>query len=145
MAITFGTLTIDRGIEHTSSFWFERANQKSQRSVTGQTFTFDNSRSILRGVIEIRYITKDEADQFRDFIANTVRFKRFLFDIIPESYDDVGLGPGVTLPAAEFDGGVSTNDIVKPIGKANKFNISLPYYKPLDPTLGSADHEGVIS
>lgn len=145
MAITFGTLTIDRGIEHTSSFWKERINQKSQRSATGQIFTFDNSRTILRGVIEIRYITKAEADQFRDFISDTVRFSRFVFDIVPESYDDIGLGPGVTLSDAQFDGDPTTQDIVKPIGKANKFNISLPYYKALDPTAGTADHEGVVS
>jgi hypothetical protein len=145
MAITFGTLTIDKGIEHTSQFWLERINQKSQRSAAGNTFTFDNSRSVLRGVIEIRYITKTEADQFRDFIANTVRFSRFKFDIIPESYDDVGAGIGVTLTDAEFDGDLSTQSIIKPIGKANKFNISLPYYKAIDPTVANVDHEGVVS
>ena len=154
MAITFGVdMTIDRGIEHTSIFWAERINQKTQTAITGKRFNYDNSRLIIRGKIEIRLITKAEADAFRAFIYNTVRFQRFQFDIIPEAYDDIGGGiydgtddgAGKILPLASFDGNFSTEDIVKPVGKANKFNLSIPYYKEVTPLAGMADHEGVVS
>ncbi len=144
---------MERGIEHTSNFWVERINQQSQTAITGKQFNYDNSRSILRGVIEIRFITKADADALREFIYNTVRFKRFEFDIIPDSFDDIGGGVvdgtndgmGKTVPLAIFDGDFSTQDIVKPFGKANKFNVTLPYYKAIDAVAGNADHEGVVS
>ncbi len=142
--ITIGNVIIQRGIEHTSQYWIERINQKSQRSVTGEFFTFDNSRSILRGLIEIRYITYNEAVALRDFITNTIRFGRFNFDIIPDSFVDLGLGEGVTIPSARYDGDLSTESIIKPIGKANKFNVSFPYYYAIPATSGLPDHEGVI-
>jgi len=145
MAITIGTVTINKNIEHTSDFWKERINQKSQRSTTGEIFTFDNSRTILRGVLELRYVDKAEADALRDLITNTIRFGRFDFDIVPEAFNDLGLGDGVTITDARFDGDTTTQDVIKPIGKAYKFNISFPYYKALDPTQGAADHEGVVS
>ena len=141
--ITIGDVTINRGIEHTSAFWEERTNQSTQTSSTGARFNYDNSRTILRGTIEIRYITKADADLLRNFIVNTVRFGRFEFDIIADTFVDLGLGVGVTIPLANFDGGQSTEDIIKPIGKANKFNVSFPYYKALDPTALTVDHEGV--
>lgn len=143
--IQIGSVTIDRGIEHTSQFWFERINQKSQRSTTGNYFTYDNSRTILRGFIEIRYITKSEADELRNFITDSIRFGRLNFDIIPDSFVDLGLGEGVTITDARFDSGTSTQDIIKPIGKANKFNVSFPYYKAINPSEGTADQEGVVS
>jgi len=143
--ITIGNVIIQRGIEHTSQYWIERINQKSQRSVTGEFFTFDNSRSILRGFIEIRYITYNEAVALRDFITNTIRFGRFNFNIIPDSFVDLGLGEGVTIPSARYDGDLSTESIIKPIGKANKFNVSFPYYYAIPATSGLPDHEGVIS
>ena len=141
--ITIGDVTINRGIEHTSAFWLERTNQSTQTSSTGARFNYDNSRTILRGTIEIRYISKTDADLLRNFIVNTIRFGRFEFDIIADTFVDLGLGVGVQIPLANFDGDQSTEDIIKPIGKANKFNVSFPYYKALDPTALSVDHEGV--
>jgi hypothetical protein len=143
--ITIGNVTINRGIEHTSTFWLERINQNTQVSSTGVRFNFDNSRSILRGIIEIRYITKAEADALRNFIVNTIRFGRFQFDIIPASYNDLGLGDGITIPLASYDGDFSTADIIKPIGKANKFNVSFSYFYAINPTAATVDHEGVSS
>lgn len=143
--ITIGNVTINRGIEHTSQFWIERINQKSQRSITGEYFTFDNSRSILKGVIEIRYITYNESVALRNFIANTIRFGRFTFDIIPDTFVDLGLGEGVTIPSARYDGDISTEPVLSPIGKANKFNVSFPYYFAIPASSGSPDHEGAIS
>jgi hypothetical protein len=143
--ITIGDVTINRGIEHTSAFWFERTNQSTQVSSTGARFNYDNSRTILRGTIEIRYITKTDADLLRDFITNTIRFGRFDFDIVADSFVDLGQGVGQTISLANFDGEQSTADIIKPIGKANKFNVSFPYYKALNPTALTVDHEGVSS
>lgn len=151
--IQIGDVTINRGIEHSSIFWAERINQQSQISSTGAVFTFDNSRTILRGVIEIRYVSKSEADALRKFIADKIRFKRFTFDLVPESYDDLGGGvvdgtadgAGKTVSDVYFWGDYTTQDIIKPIGKANKFNITFPYYKPIEPTAGLADAEGVVS
>ena len=141
--ITIGDVTINRGIEHTSSFWLERTNQSTQTSSTGARFNYDNSRTILKGTIEIRYITKADADLLRNFIVNTARFGRFEFDIIANSFVDLGLGVGVQISLANYDGEQSTADIIKPIGKANKFNVSFPYYKALNPTALTVDHEGV--
>lgn len=141
--IIIGDVTINRGIEHTSRFWKDRINQATQTSSTGARFNYDNSRTILRGTIELRYITKEEADNLRNFIVDTIRFGRFEFDIECPSYNDLGLGVGVDIPLALFDGGQSTEDIIKPIGKADKFNVSFPYYKAINPTAATVDHEGV--
>ena len=143
--ITIGSVALDRLIEHSSVFWLNRSNQKTQESVTGSFITFDNSRTVLEGVIEIRLVTYAQAVQLRDFITNTIRFKRFTFDIIPESYDDLGLGQGVTITAAYFNGGETTQGVIVPFGKANKFNIKFPYRKAIDPTVANVDYEGIIA
>lgn len=145
MAITIGNVTINRLIEHSSAFILRRINQSSVTSVTGKRIVFDNSNTILEGVIEIRLIRYEEAVQLRNFLANTIRFQRFKFDIIPESYDDLGLGQGVTIEAAEFNGGVSTEGVLTPFGKANKFNLKLPYRKVIIPTEANVDADGVIA
>ena len=143
--ITIGGVEIDRLIEHSSSFNFNRINQRTQTSMTGKRLTFDNSSTILEGVIEIRYITKVQADAIRNFITNTIRFTRFKFSIIPESYDDLGLGVGVTIDDAEFNGSFTTSGVITPFGKANKFNLKFPYRKVIVPTVSNVDHEGVVS
>ena len=143
--ITIGTIKIDRLIEHSSVFDLRRTNQTSAVSITGKILTFDNSNSILEGVIEIRLVTYTQAVALRDYITNTIRFQRFQFDIIPESYDDLGLGQGVTITDAHFNGGQSTSGVITPFGKANKFNIKFPYRKVIIPTASNVDHEGIIA
>lgn len=145
MAIQIGSVTINRLIEHSSQFWIRRINQRTQTSITGRRLTFDNSASILEGVIEIRFITKEQADQIRNLIANTMRFQRFKFDIIPEAFDDLGEGIGVPILDAEYNGDITTQGVVVPFGKANKFNLSFPYRKVIVPTGANVDHEGVVS
>ena len=145
MAITIGSVTINRLIEHSSSFWFNRINQKYQTSMTGKRITFDNSASILEGMIEIRYITKAEADALRDLIANTLRFGRFKFTITPESYDDLGEGEGVPIVDAEFNGDTTTLGVLTPFGKAGKFNLKFPYRKVIVPVESNVDNEGIVS
>lgn len=143
--ITIGNIQIDRLIEHSSNFWFRRTNQTTAESVTGKELTFDNSNSILEGVIEIRLVTYDQAVALRNYITNTIRFKRFQFDIIPEAWNDLGLGEGVTIEGATFNGGQTTEGIITPFGKANKFNIKFPYRKVIIPTAVNADSEGIVS
>lgn len=143
--IIIGSIQVDRLIEHSSSFSFNRINQRTQTSITGKRLTFDNSASILEGVIEIRYINKNQADQIRNFISNTIRFQRFKFDITPEAFDDLGLGVGVPILEAEFNGSTTTAGILTPFGKANKFNLKFPYRKVIVPTGANVDQEGVVS
>lgn len=151
--IQIGNVTINRGIEHTSVFWAERINQRTQTSSTGKRFNYDNSRTILRGVIEIRYVEKSEADALRKFLTDTIRFGKSSFNITPEPYDDLGggvvdgsaAGDGKVIENAFFDGSTTTEGIIKPIGKAYKFNITFPYYKVIIPVAGVADHDGVVS
>ncbi len=143
--ITIGSVEIDRLIEHSSRFWKRRINQRSQTSMTGKRLVFDNSSTILEGVIEIRFLTKSQADQIRNFVADSIRFQRFNFDIIPEAWDDLGLGQGVTIEQAEFNGSTTTDGVVTPFGKANKFNLSFPYRKVIVPTGANVDQEGVVS
>lgn len=143
--ITIGTQEIDRGIEHSSQFWVKRINQISQETSAGSLIVFDNSVSVIEGIINIRLMTKTMADDFRNWLINTIRFQRFSFTITPESYDDVGAGIGVALTECNYAGGTSTESVLKPLGKANKFNLEFPYRAIITPSAGTADQQGNIS
>ena len=139
------TVTINRGIEHTSQFWKRRLNQFTQTSSDGSLITFDNSITVLEGIINIRFITSADATSLRDFITNTIRFSRNTLTITPESYDDLGEGDGVALTSVNYNGGISTDGIIEPFGKAGKFNVKFPYRKIITPSSSTADADGNAS
>lgn len=144
-SITIGSVTIDRGIEHTSKFAIRRVNQYTQQTSAGELITFDNSVSVVEGIIRIRFISKSKADEIRNFIANSIRFQRFQFTITPSSFDDVGAGVGVALTDCNYNGGPSTDGVVEPFGKANKFNLIFPYRAIIQPGAGTADQAGNLA
>ena len=146
MSITFTsgavTVTINRGIEHTSQFWFKRINHNTVQATDGSLITFDNSSTVLEGVIKIRYLTKTDADSLRNFIRNTIRFSRNTLTITPASYDDLGGGDGVAITSVNYIGDPDTKDIIVPFGKAGKYNVSFPYRTFITPSASTADADG---
>jgi len=146
MSITIGTVTISKNIEHNSRFWFDRLNQVSHETLSGDILSYDNGPTILRGVIRVNYVTESEATSFRNWLRNSVRYRRYSFTITPESFIDLGMGEGVAVTDAYFDStDASTDGIIEPVGRASKFNIVFPYRKRIVPTVGTADQEGVVS
>lgn len=148
MSVTFtknsASVTLSKNPEHTSDFWEERKNQFTIETSTGENITFDNSRTIIRGILNFRLITKSEADDLRDFIVNKIRFKRFSFTITPPAFLDLGSGDGQAV-TAYYDGSESTQGVLRPEGRLSKYNVSLPYKIIVTPAAGTADQEGTIA
>ena len=139
------SITLDRDPEHSSSFYKERINQFSQETGGGSVLVYDNSVTILKGTLQFRYVSDVEARAMENFIVNTIRFQRFLISLIPPDYVDLGLGLGVNLVGARYNGGATTQGIIEPVGKANKFNINFPYRFVVVPGAGTVDQEGTVS
>ena len=145
MSITIGTVEITKNIEHDSSFWTRRKNQFTMEGVDGAFYTYDNSPAILEGLLKIKFVSKTQADALSTWLVNTIRFQLYSFTITPPSFNDLGEGTGSTILLAYYNGPLSTEKIITPVGRTNKFNINFPYRKIIVADVGTADQEGNIA
>lgn len=145
MSITFGTVIISNNPEESTDWGYSKPSQQSKELENGAKETFSSGSTMIRGVIDINYIKKEEFQLFKNWITNVVNFSQYTFDIVPPSFLDLGFGEGVTIENVYFDGSPDTATFTERVGVLGRHNISFPYSvaKPIDTSL--VDVNGVIA
>lgn len=139
-----GPVTIERGVDPSSRYWIERPNQVTKTTSDGSILCYDLSYSIIRGVLQWRYLTAAKKAELENFVANTIRFGRFRFDIIPDAWVNLGLGDGVALVGVSLDlESPSTESIFSPSGRGAYFDCAIPYRYKIPPSGATVDNQGV--
>lgn len=146
MSVLIGNITINQNPEQEGeAFTKTRIGQSSQRMEDGQWLTYDSGRTIVNGVLVLDQVIQSEADALRDYITNTLLFKKFSFAITPPSFWDCGAGDGVEVTNCTLDTpDASTQGIFTQIGRLRRYKITLPYTYTIQPQIGEVDGEGVI-
>jgi hypothetical protein len=123
-----GSVTITRGLSQTYDFGKERLNHSTILLPSGNVYTYDHGPTLNRGILEFSYVTYAEAEAFRNWLVNQIRFAMMPFTITPASWDDIGRGEGVALGVCHYDGEPTTADVIRRRGQAGKFDIRFPYF-----------------
>lgn len=131
MEITFtipgAQVTVDRGADQSSRFSFRKSNTKQVETAGFDINIYTLSPMMIDGVLRVKYLTKSQADQLRQFFANNVSFVKS-FTITPYSALDLGAGLGVTLTDVYLQEGItSTEEMIMPMGLGGKYELYLPY------------------
>ena len=127
MSFQIGTITINRGIETTSTFSWSRPGMTRQTTASGSEISSDNGKKVLSGTLESKMIVRSEALALMDWITNTNKFGQSTFTITPDAYTDLGNGLGVAVTNAHFVGDATTEGILTPSGRLGKFDLAFAY------------------
>jgi hypothetical protein len=142
MSITLtasSSVTISRNLDPSSSHYFERLNHFAKRSVSGNILSYDSGPTLLHGKLVIKFVSRSEAMALRAWINDVIRFGLKAFAISANSYDDLGLGLGVSITWCKLDSTASTADLIVPRGVGDKWDITIPYVCKLNALGGLAE------
>jgi len=125
-------VVINRGIssDPISDFDFISKNQLNKFDGALNLVAFSVGATLIRGTIKIDWLTKAEKDQLCDFFAQTLQFIKPFRVIILNGNDAVDFG-GFSkdgIQSCFVDESItSTDQILMPTGKGNRYNLVLPY------------------
>lgn len=119
---------IQRGVSRASDIGIRAINTSLVDSISNESLSIASGQNLSTGVLIFERVSKEDADNFKDFIANQVRFYGNTFDITPDQYTDLGNGKGVKINNVKYKGQPTTNDIIKTNSTmAEKYTLTLPY------------------
>ncbi len=113
-----------------SKFGSVRLNQSSVRTTDGILNTEDNGITIIKAQLRIEYVDEVLGDEFKTYIRDTLKFRKFRFDIT-QSHPliNVGNGKDETTPRPALNCNLlvkDDTDIFQPV-PPNDVHIVLPY------------------
>jgi len=129
MAITIGSVTINRNPSNQTTWHNERLNQITLKTADGGRATYDNGPTILRGNIVLNLVVKSEGDSLRTYLTGTAVYGKNSFTITPPSNTNLGSGTGTAVTTAYFDGGDSLEGVFQPSANGLLYTINFPYWK----------------
>jgi hypothetical protein len=106
----------------------ERLNCIYADSITGERFVFNQGPTIVNSVLSWKCVSREFANSYEYFLLNVIEMGLKPFCIITPSHADFGLGMGVAIPEARYNGNASLKQLIKPSGTNGIFcDIELPY------------------
>jgi hypothetical protein len=130
MAITIGTVTINRNPVPRHNWSKQRYNQYTRITADGGRKTYDNGPTVLTGTLVLKAVAKSEGDILRTYITDTAVFGKNSFTITPPANTDLGAGDGVAITTAYFEGD-SLEGVFQLSPNGLLYTITLPYWKLL--------------
>jgi len=106
----------------------ERLNHISADSMTGERFVMDYGPTRVNASISWKCISYGVANSYEAFLLNITGMGLKPFAIKTPAHNDFGLGMGVEIPAAFYNGPANLKEIITPNGANGMFyDIELPY------------------
>lgn len=130
MSITLtgtSSITISRDLDPSSTFYRDRLNHFSRRTVSGNIITYDSGPTLLHGKLVLKLVGHAEAKALQNWINDDIRYCLKPWAISANAWDDLGMGLGIAILICKLDSLTSTEDILKHRGPGSKWDVSLPY------------------
>jgi hypothetical protein len=128
--IPYNTTEITRGISSDTAcrYWLEVPNQQGRFTASGARVSNGNGATTIRGVLIINLVSKEQADALRDFISKSLMFIR-PFRVTAEGCEGFNLGAGINvgLDRCYIDDETSTENMIQPLARGNKYTVRIPY------------------
>ena len=140
-----GIVNLSKSLDPSSRFGLVRTGSKTIRTLSGQSITYDGGATLIEGVLVFKFLTNAQKTELEQFLTYTIRFGLFPFAIVPDAWDDLGLGVGVTIPSASYAGDPNTSSVFEPTGRLNKWDAQIPYTYAIPASAGVPDGEGVYA
>jgi len=122
--------TITKNPTYPRKWWTDRYNQYFRETADGGTATYDNGPNIIKGILVINNVPKDEVDNattgLRKFLRDTVIFQQNSFVITPPTNTDLGKGDNTNITVF-YNGGPTLDGVFTFIRPGTFYDIVLPY------------------
>jgi hypothetical protein len=131
MAVTIGSVIINKNPANASHHWNERLNQITLTAADGSRITYGTGPNVLKGLLVIINVDTTEGETLITYLRDTAVFGANSFTIVPPTGVNLGSGSGTSITTAYFDGGTDLSEVLQYKTPRTLCDIRLPYYKVL--------------
>jgi len=118
--------SVEASVVYGTEFMDSRKNQSEHELVDGSTIVYDAGPTWCHGVLVLKHASYSDGAALRAWIRDSIIFAFNRFTISAVSGADFGLGKGVVITNARYDGGSNMDGVFQYIAP-DMYNIKFPY------------------